>query len=130
MKLALLDVRRNVEATPEFVWELLTDTLRWPEWGPSVTAVQCGTRYIAGGSRGRVKTALGLWLPFTVTEFIQRHFWAWRVAGIPATGHRVEALGDSRTLVTFEVPAPAAPYLIVCRAALKRIAAIAAREAR
>jgi len=127
MKRALLGVSRIVEARQELVWDLLTDTRRWAEWGPSVVEAQCITRHIRAASRGRVKTALGLWLPFVVTEFVPGLFWAWRVAGIPATGHRVAPLGETRTVVTFEVPVLAAPYLIVCRTALRRIAAIAER---
>jgi hypothetical protein len=50
------------------------------------------------------------------------------VAGIPATGHRVEALGPGRCRVVFEVPLLAAPYLAVCRLAAHRIRTILEEE--
>jgi len=34
-----LVVSRTVEADPDAVWDLLTDTTRWPDWGPSVAGV-------------------------------------------------------------------------------------------
>jgi hypothetical protein len=46
------------------------------------------------------------------------------VAGIPATGHRVEPLGPERCRVVFEVPLLAAPYLAVCRVAALKIRTI------
>jgi hypothetical protein len=50
--------------------------------------------------------------------------WAWTVAGVPATTHTVEpAPGGCR--VAFGVPTPAAPYALVCRAALRRIERLA-----
>ena len=54
--------------------------------------------------------------------------WGWEVAGIPATGHRVESLGPDRCRVVFEVPLLAAPYLTVCRLAAQRIRNILEQE--
>lgn len=115
-------------APPERAWEILTDTMVWPEWGPSVRAVRHPSRFIGPDSRGHIQTPLGLWLPFRVTEFDEGQSWAWKVAGIPATGHRVEALGPGRCRVAFEVPLLALPYLTVCSRALKHIAALAERH--
>jgi hypothetical protein len=111
-----------VKASPEAIWDVLTDTTRWVLWGPSITAAECSERYIRKGSTGRVRTSLGFWLPFLVTHFDHGRFWSWRVGGIPATGHRVEALSPDKSCVLFEVPIFAAPYIIVCRIAAKRIA--------
>jgi len=107
------------------VWSILTDTHLWPVWGPSVTRVESTTRFITADSRGRVRTAVGLWLPFEITGFDDGRFWTWRVAGMRATGHRVEALGDDRCRLSFEVPAAIAPYLVVCGIACRRIRALA-----
>jgi hypothetical protein len=117
-----IETGRRVNASPEALWEVLTDTTRWMLWGPSITAVECPDRYIRKGSAGQVRTSLGLWLPFLVTDFVDGKYWSWRVVGIRATGHRVEALGANMCRVVFEVPIFAAPYIIVCRAAVKRIA--------
>jgi len=106
------------------VWELITDTTRWPEWGPSVTAVVCRDRFIKKGSCGKVKTRLGIWVPFVITHYEDNRYWAWQIWGIPATGHRIEPLDEYRCSLAFEVPAFAAPYLFICWIAINRIEAI------
>lgn len=118
----------EILAPASAAWELLTDTSRWPQWGPSLSRVESAERYIRAGSTGRVQTLIGVWLPFRITEFIDRQRWGWQVAGIPATGHRVELLGPHRCRVVFEVPAIAAPYLAVCRLAAERIKRILEQE--
>ncbi|EMA52225.1 SRPBCC family protein [Halococcus salifodinae] len=114
-----LVVSREIDATPDVAWSLLTDTHRWPEWGPSIVGVTSENRFVQAGTRGHVRTIGGLELPFRVTECANRR-WAWRVAGVPATGHRVEPLGAGCRAV-FEVPPLAAPYALVCRRALASI---------
>jgi uncharacterized protein YndB with AHSA1/START domain len=115
-------VSRHVAAGPDAAWELLTSTRAWTRWGPSVTAVEPADAVVFEGLVGRVRTPVGLWLPFRITALVPGHSWAWSVLGIPATSHQVEAEpGGSR--VTFGVPGPALPYLLVCRLALRRIAA-------
>jgi len=109
-------------------WELLTDTARWSQWGPSVSRVESAEQQIGPGSTGRIQTIIGVWLPFRVTGFAAGHRWDWEVAGIPATGHRVEPLGPDRCRVVFEVPLLAAPYLPICRLAAGRIRNILEQE--
>jgi uncharacterized protein YndB with AHSA1/START domain len=117
------DVSRTVPASPEAVWEVVTDTTRWAEWGPTVAAVECDDRYVGAGTQGRVQTSLGLWVQFTVTDFEPGHLWRWKVAGLPATGHRVEAAGNDPGTgrVVIEVPVWASPYAGVATVALRRI---------
>jgi len=114
-----LEVSRVVAAEPRDAWALLTDTHRWTEWGPTVTGVVATDRFVRRGSRGRVRTPAGVWLPFEVTDCVSFR-WRWTVAGVRATGHRVEAL-DEGCRVVFEVPLSAWWYVPVCRAALRRI---------
>jgi len=115
-------VGRFVEASPVAAWELIAHTRSWPSWGPSVSAVEPADAMLSAGLRGRVRTPVGVWLPFTITRFEPPHRWSWSVLGVPATSHRVEALpGGCR--VSFSVPLPALAYLAVCRPALARIAA-------
>jgi len=82
------------------------------------------------GLRGRVRTPVGLWLPYEVTAFDPPRAWAWSVLSVPATNHVIApAPGGCR--VSFAVPTPAFAYLAVCRVALERIAALLeAREMR
>ena len=128
-------VSRRIAASAEDVWALLTDTGKWPAWGPSITGVEPAAAGIpagphagglAPGSRGRVRTVLGAALPYTVTAVEPGRYWSWSVAGIPATGHRVDPQ-DGGCLVTFTVPWWAPAYLPVCALALRRIERLATR---
>ncbi|MFC6906384.1 SRPBCC family protein [Halalkalicoccus tibetensis] len=118
-----IDVTRPIDAPAEDVWKLLVDTRYWPEWGPSITDVECRDREIRTGLTGRVRLVGGIRVPFEVT-YRDAYRWTWAVAGIPATGHRVEPLNGSCRAV-FEVPLLAAGYVPVCRLALSRIADLA-----
>ncbi len=114
---------RQIPASPERVWELFVDTRRWPEWGPSIRDVATEPSRIEAGSTGHVQTAFGLWLPFAVTR-MSAWSWAWRIGPVQATGHRLIP-GDRSCRVGFEVPVYAAPYLLVCWWALRRIESLA-----
>jgi hypothetical protein len=124
----MLETGVEIRAPASAAWELLTDTSRWPLWGPSVSRVESAGQFIGSGSSGRVLTIFGIWLPFRVTEWDSGQRWSWEVAGIPATGHRVEPLGTDRCRVTFEVPLLAVPYLAVCRLAAHKIRTILEEE--
>lgn len=117
-----MEIGIDIDVPVEAVWELLIDTRRWPEWGPLVTAVDCQERFIRSGTVGRVRTSLGSWVPFVITDFEPLHQWCWRVAGVPATGHFVIALGPNRTRLIFKLPGIAFPYALVCRFGGQRIA--------
>lgn len=117
----------EVEAPAEDVWALLATFDHWPTWGPSITTVEVDTDEVAPGVTGRVRTAVGVWLPFEITEVMPGRSWDWRVAGIPATGHRVDPIDDRRCRVTFTTPWPTAPYLVVLASALRRIRRLASR---
>jgi hypothetical protein len=114
-------VSRTLGATVDRVWRLIIDTQMWTQWGPSVRAVQCQDRFVREGSVGRIQTPLRIWVPFVVDRFEPFSYWDWRVAGIPATGHRVEPEGGRRCRLSFTFPTWAAPYAFVCQLALKRI---------
>ena len=122
----MLQAAATIQAPATTAWRLLTDTQAWPQWGPSVRAVHSPVRFIEAGTRGRVQTALGAWLPFRVTGWESDVFWAWSVAGIPATGHRVTPISATTCQVAFTVPAWAPFSLPVCHAALRRLNRLAA----
>ena len=120
-------VSRSYAVPVEAAWSLLVSTGTWSRWGPSVRGVEPSAAVLTEGLRGRVRTPLGIWLPFRITQLEPQHSWTWSVLGIPATSHRVDAEpGGSR--VTFGVPRLAFPYLVVCRLALGRIAAELERD--
>ena len=106
-------------------WRLLIDTETWPQWGPSVRAVDAPERLIGAGLCGRVQTVAGFWLPFEITRWRPGREWAWHVAGFPATGHIVAPLAPSRCRVIFTIPSWAPFYLPVCGAALRRLHGLA-----
>jgi hypothetical protein len=113
-----------LDAPCDMVWDLLTDTTRWHEWGPSIVSVDSVDRYIKKETRGRVKVRFGIWMPFVITDFEDQRYWAWTIWGIRATGHRLEPVDASSCNIFFEVPTMAAPYLFICWIAIKRIKAI------
>ena len=123
----VVSVSRRMPVDAGVAWDLFVDTARWPEWGPSVTRVDVTDGRLRAGSTGRVRTALGPWVPFEITEFDEGRRWSWSVAGVPATTHTVEPTADG-CRVSFGVAAVAAPYLVVCRAALRRIEELALAE--
>ena len=147
-----LDVARNLDVPAEAVWDALVDIRQWPRWGPSVSGASLdsgsgadGYR-IGPGSTGRVRTAVGVSLPFEVTDFDVTDFdvtdfdvtdfdvtdlsggrrWAWRVAGVAATGHRVEPTGPRSCRAVIEVPVWAPAYAPLCWVALGRLGRVAA----
>ena len=123
-----LEFAKPLDASAAQVWMLITDTFTWPDWGPSVRAVDCRQRFIRENSRGRIQTPLGFWLPFRVTTFEPESYWDWRVAGVAATGHRIVPLGNQRCRLSFTAPAWAFGYGPVCRLALMRIDRLLRRD--
>ncbi len=119
-----LEVDRRIPVAPERTWELLVTPERWPEWGPSVRAVDCDAEQIEAGTTGRARIPGGLWIPFEIDDYSEltetAGRWTWRVAKIPATGHRVEPEAEGCRVV-FEIPLAAAGYAVVCSRALTRI---------
>jgi hypothetical protein len=90
-----------------------------------VRAVDAPQRFIEAGMRGRVQTTPGLWLPFAITGWDEGRAWAWRVGGVPATGHSVTSTGPDTCRITFTIPAWAPFYVPVCRIALTKLAGLA-----
>jgi hypothetical protein len=125
----MFTVERTMAAPPRAAWDVLTDLDAWPQWGPTVMGAELdGPGPLRLGSRGRVWTPVGVPLPFEVIEFDDGHAWAWKVAGVSATRHTVDAFnGGCR--VSFGVPLWAPIYLTVCALGLKRIDELAASRA-
>lgn len=115
-----LEVGAEIDAPAERLWELLTHTTRWPEWGPLVADVVCDVDQIGTGTTGTLETTFGLDVPFRITSCLDFR-WTWEVFGITATGHRVEPL-DGHCRVVFEVPLLAAGYAPICAVALDELA--------
>jgi len=119
-----ITVSKKIRSSPDRLWRIITDTALWPVWGPSVSSVDCKSKYISHGSSGVVKTVIGLRVPFTITSYCPPTSWSWRVGGIEATGHQIEVMNDGRCNLTFDMPWWAFPYSFICLLALQRIARI------
>ena len=121
----MLTVDREIAAPAPAVWELLVDLDAWPKWGPTVRRAELDAPQtgLALGATGTVQTSLLVSVPFVVTEFDPGRLWAWKVAGVPATRHWVDPVGD-RARVGMAVPWWSAPYVTVCSIALRRIDAL------
>ena len=116
-----ISVSRILNAPVRKAWDLLTDTRKWRQWGPTVIDVECAERYIKKDVTGHVQILSRQWLRFIITEYEQYHHWNWRVASINATAHRVDKVDADRCRITFELPIWWAPYVFICLLALKRI---------
>jgi uncharacterized protein YndB with AHSA1/START domain len=121
----MLTVDKYIATPPSVVWKLLVDLDAWPRWGPTIRRARLDEPHTELGlhATGSVQTSLLVAVPFVVTEFEPGRQWAWKVAGVPATRHRVDPVGDG-ALVSISVPWWAAPYLTVCSIALRRMDAI------
>ncbi len=117
---------RVIGAPAEELWRLLVTPDEWPRWGPTVRSASVDGGELALGSTGTVTTIAGVDLPFEVTAYDEGSRWAWKVGGISATDHTVEAVDAERCRVGFGVPWPAAPYLVVCSDALRRLSQMVA----
>ena len=119
-------VERDVDAPAETVWAILTDTTRWAEWAPVVTAVESSTRRIEPGTTGRMRfQGVAVPVPFEVREVDEASYrWTLEFAHLFSSGHRVEARGDG-SRVGFELPPVAAGYAPVVSRACANIADLA-----
>jgi len=99
-----ISIGRSYNASPSLVWNVITDTVQWPQRGPTVKRVELAERFIRKGSRGRVLTAIGIWLPFVIVEYEHAGFWSWKVASVKATGHRIQTTNTGDCSLWFEIP--------------------------
>jgi hypothetical protein len=127
---AAMWVSRVVQAPAAHVWRVLIDTTTWTQWGPSISEVRHEGRFLGPGSHGQIRPPVGPWLDFRVTRFDEGRQWTWSVAGVSATGHRVDSIDARRCRVGIDVPLVVAPYALVGALALQRIDALARQHSR
>lgn len=114
---------RDLDAPAAAVWEVLVDLDRWPLWGPTVrrATLDDDTRRLGPTSTGHVRPVVGPAVAFAVTDWDEGRLWAWSVAGVPATHHRVVPRGPDRCRLAMAAPVWAPAYLPVLDLALRRI---------
>jgi uncharacterized membrane protein len=93
-----------IQASPQRVWEVFSDVQRWPEWMPTITAVErLDDGPLRVGSRTRIRQPR---LPVAVWEVTEledgRQFtWVSRGPGVRTTGsHRVTTTPDGTVAVS------------------------------
>lgn len=119
----MLTLSSHVAAHPDRVWHLLTDLDSWPLWGPTVRRAEIDGEFVTG-TTGRVWPVVGPALSFELTVVVPGRRWAWKVAGVPATTHAVEASGAG-TRLSMGIPVWAPAYAPVVALALRRIERLA-----
>lgn len=110
----------DIAAPPDRIWPYLAEFESWPQWGISISEVDAAASRIAPGVTGRVRTRLGLWLPFTIEDVVVGSFWDWSVAGVRATEHHLEPQRD-HARVRFTAPWVVAPYTAIMAASLRKL---------
>lgn len=116
----------DIAAPAERAWHELIDLDCWPQWGPTVRSARLrgGTRRLYAGATGSVQTAVGIWLPFEISNWEDSPLtrsWAWQIGGLPATTHTVITTGPLHCRIEMGVPWWAPGYLAVVAVALRRI---------
>ncbi|MEV8373388.1 SRPBCC family protein [Kribbella sp. NPDC056861] len=93
----------TVQAPADRVWAIFSDVAKWPEWTPTITAVERldpGPIHLGAKTRVRQpKLPVAVW---EVTELVDGEYFEWvsRAPGIKTTGgHRVESTPEG-TVVT------------------------------
>lgn len=123
--IGMITISRHIEAPAERVWTQLVETRYWPTWGVTILDVD-GPDRLAAGTTGRVRTVVGLWLDFSITEYDEAEmFWEWVVAGIPATTHRVISRSPGACTAEIGVPRWAPPYVGPVWLSLRRLERLA-----
>jgi hypothetical protein len=113
---------KTLQCEPEVPWKLLTEVKYWPEWGPLLTNVDYPDPTIKQGTRVRVQLIGFIKVPFDIDR-VTDELWTWSLFGgtPPADGHRVEAVDNYRSRVSFELPLWAPFYLPICALGLRKI---------
>lgn len=108
-----MQIARDVRATHERVWEVLTDVRRWPEWTPSITGVEVlGGGPLGPGSHVRIaqpKLPPAVWIVAAYEPGWSFRWQSGRTGVTTVAEHRVEPAGpNSRLVLTVRQTGPLA----------------------
>lgn len=120
----------DIDASAAAVWDLIARFEHWQDWGTTIREVSVDAETVAPGVRGRVRTIVGIWLPFAITDVDDGRYWTWTVAGRPATGHEITPSDSATVRLDFTVVWPLLPYLLPMWLAVRRIRHLAEADGR
>lgn len=106
----------DINATPDRVWEVMSNIDRWPDWTPSVLSVKKLTSGpLAPGTEARVHARGAPESLWTVSEAVPARSFTWgtKVRGAATTaGHVIEPMpSGSRVTLSVEIGGIAAALL-------------------
>ena len=97
----------EIAASPERVWEVLSDVEKWSEWTPTVTSVRrLDEGPLRPGSRARISQPRIPDTEYVVTELTTGRSFTWVATGpgvLTTARHEVEPLPDGGTRVRLSV---------------------------
>ena len=97
----------EIDASPERVWEVLTDVERWSEWTETVTSMRrLDDGPLQTGSRAKINQPKIPETEYVVTEFVPGQSFTWVATGPGVTTtarHTLEALPGGGTRVRLAV---------------------------
>lgn len=97
----------EIAAPVERVWDVTLDLDRWPDWTPTVTAVEVlGPTPLDVGSSARLSQPGSRPAVWTVTALRAPEEFAWETRALGTrvlAVHRLESLAPDRTRVTLEI---------------------------
>lgn len=103
-----MQTAREVQATRERLWQVVSDVIRWPEWTPSMTSVEfVHEDGLKVGATVRIRQPRLRPLTWTVSAYEPGRMFAWQctAAGVLTVAeHLIEPVGTgaSRLTLTLE----------------------------
>ncbi|MEV7805403.1 SRPBCC family protein [Microbispora sp. NPDC088329] len=106
----------DIDASPDRVWRVLTDVARWPEFTPTMTAVEhLDDGPLSPGVRVRIKQPGLPPMVWQVTELTDGRSFAWQAAGGGVTTLATHVLtprdGGVSVLLGIDQSGPLAPLM-------------------
>jgi uncharacterized membrane protein len=98
-----IEVSVEIDRSPDVVWPILVDIERWPEWTPSVRAVERLDRTPFGiGTRVRIQQPKLKPMVWQVTDFQPGYLFTWRASsvGIVIDGYHTVRASSRGSVVT------------------------------
>ena len=96
----------DIKASPEQVWQVMTDVERWHEWTASITSVKMQSQPFDLGAKARIKQPRLPEAVWTVTDLQpgQSFTWKYRSPGVKSVAtHEVANIGSYGSGVTLTV---------------------------